>query len=334
MMEEANRLHTPGSRRELFAVLVLAILIIAVWAPRRTGPLDLRWDGGVYYILGTSLAEGKGYRLLNEPGEIEANQYPPLLPLIVAVHQWLAGTSDFVVVGTWMRGTYFLIYTAFIFTAYAVLRRYLPGSWPLLAAIVVVVHPQTNFLSDLCFAELPFALATTLFVLLSGPPAGPLRRVGAGACAAAAYLLRTIGIALLAAWVVEALLGRRFRTAALRAVLALLPIVGWYAHVARVERSAEYEHPAYAYQRADYLFYNVSYARNLLLDDPFKPSGRTASTLDLAYRWWGNLAHVPKGLGTAVTAKAESWERVKEIPTLGPLIPWKVVLYLPAVTRD
>ncbi len=331
MMEEANRLHTPGARRERFAVLVLAFLIIAVWAPRHTGPLDLRWDGGVYYILGTSLAEGKGYRLLNEPGDIEANQFPPLLPLIVAVHQWLAGTSDFVVVGTWMRGTYFLIYTAFIFTAYAVLRRYLPGWWPLLAAIMVVVHPQTNFLSDLCFAELPFAFATTLFVLLNGSPAGPMRRVGAGVCAVAAYLLRTIGIALLAAWVLEALLERRFRAAVLRAVVALVPIVGWYAHVARVERSVEYEHPAYAYQRADYLFNNVSYARNMLLDDPFKPSGKTASLVDLAYRWWGNLPHVPKGLGTALTARMYTWEHIKEIPILGPPIPWRVVLYLPFV---
>ena len=40
-----------------------------------------------YYVLGTALAEGKGYRLLNEPGDIEANQYPPLLALVIAFHQ-------------------------------------------------------------------------------------------------------------------------------------------------------------------------------------------------------------------------------------------------------
>ncbi len=57
----------------------------------------------VYYVLGTSLAEGKGYRLLNEPGEIQANQYPPLLPLIIAAHQIVLGTSDPHVVGPWLR---------------------------------------------------------------------------------------------------------------------------------------------------------------------------------------------------------------------------------------
>ena len=51
-------------------------------------------------MLGTALAEGKGYRLLNEPGEIHAVQYPPLLPMIVAAHQRIMGTSDYFKVGS------------------------------------------------------------------------------------------------------------------------------------------------------------------------------------------------------------------------------------------
>src|SRR4028118_1630841 len=68
-------------RRALLIVVVLSVLL---WLPRMRGPVDLRWDGGAYYILGTALAQSKGYRLLNEPGEIEATQYPPLLPLVIA----------------------------------------------------------------------------------------------------------------------------------------------------------------------------------------------------------------------------------------------------------
>ena len=59
--------------RERTAYALLGLLVVALWLPRTSGPIDLRWDGGVYYVLGTSLAEGKGYRLLNEPGEIQAN---------------------------------------------------------------------------------------------------------------------------------------------------------------------------------------------------------------------------------------------------------------------
>jgi hypothetical protein len=315
---------------DLVAAVVLAAMIVAVWAPRAVGPLDVRWDGGVYYVLGTAIAEGKGYRLLNEPGDIEANQYPPLLPLIVAFHQWLVGSSDFVAVGRWMRLSYFLIFTAYVFSAYAVLRRHLPLPYALLSAVVVIVHPQMTFLSDLCFAELPFGLATTLFVLVTARQ-GPIRSMAAGTCAVAAYLLRTLGIALLAAWVLDALLARRFRAAAIRAAVALVPILGWHAYIAHVERSPEYTQPAYAYQRADYLFYNVSYARNMSLRDPFKPEGGRASVLEVAHRVLVNLAHVPKSLGTALTARAHSWERIKEIPILGRVIPWRVVLYLPIV---
>jgi len=65
---------------------ILVALSASLWLPRLRGPLDLRYDAGVYYVLGTSLAEGRGYRLLSEPGAIQAVQYPPLLPALVAVH--------------------------------------------------------------------------------------------------------------------------------------------------------------------------------------------------------------------------------------------------------
>ena len=65
----------------------------------------MRWDGAVYFILGTSIAEGKGYQLLSEPGEIDEVHYPPLLPAIVALHQRLLGSNDPTIVGHWLRLT-------------------------------------------------------------------------------------------------------------------------------------------------------------------------------------------------------------------------------------
>ena len=85
---------------------------VLLWLPRQAGPIDLRWDGGVYYSLGTSLAQGRGYRLLNEPGEIESVQYPPLLPAVVAIHQVVLGTSDPTIVGRWLRLSSLFIFVA------------------------------------------------------------------------------------------------------------------------------------------------------------------------------------------------------------------------------
>ena len=93
----------------------LLVLVLISWFPRLSGPIDLRRDASIYYILGTSLAEGKGYRLLNEPGEIEAIQYPPLLSIIVAAHQWVLGTSDPNIVGRYLRFSFFFFYTIYIF---------------------------------------------------------------------------------------------------------------------------------------------------------------------------------------------------------------------------
>src|SRR5215510_12399980 len=95
---------------ETVCISALVLSAVLLWLPRLKGPLDLRWDGGVYYILGASLAEGKGYRLLNEPGAIQAIQYPPLLPLFAAAHQLLAGNSDPAIVGRLLKVSFFAIF--------------------------------------------------------------------------------------------------------------------------------------------------------------------------------------------------------------------------------
>ncbi len=105
-----TRAAIPLNGRSYYESVILFVLFaVAVisWIPRLTGPIDLRYDASTYYILGTSLAEGRGYRLLNEPGDIKATQYPPLLPLIVAAHQWVLGTHDTIIVAHWLRLTFF-----------------------------------------------------------------------------------------------------------------------------------------------------------------------------------------------------------------------------------
>lgn len=293
---------------DVAAMCVLAALVLASWLPRLHGPLDLRWDGGVYYVLGTALAEGKGYRLLNEPGEIEAVQYPPLLPVIIAAHQLVLGTNDPVIVGEWLRVSFFLIYAAYIACSYLLLRKFLPPLYAFLATLVILLNFFTNFLSDLCFAEIPFALATTLFFLSNRKP-GRLSAIMAAIFAIAAYLLRTVGIAVLLAWVCESLVNRHYRTTAARAVLSLIPILAWHGYIYSVESSPSYTQPAYAYQRAEYQFYNVSYSKNMSLRDPFTPELGKLSFEELTQRFVRNLGQMPVSLGEGLSAKIWYWRR-------------------------
>src|SRR5207249_3988372 len=149
-------------KKDAIIFLILISTVSVSWLPRLRGPIDVTWDGSVYYILGTSLAEGKGYRLLNEPGEIEAIQYPPLLPLMVAAHQRLLGTNDFLVVGSWLRIFYFLLSVSFIVTAYLLVRPYLSPLYALMATLVCALYFFVYYLAGTLYAEIPFGLATAL----------------------------------------------------------------------------------------------------------------------------------------------------------------------------
>ena len=146
------------------AVVAIALL---VWLPRLSGSIDLRWDGGVYYLLGTSLAEGHGYRIPSEPGSPEALQYPPLLPAVVALHQWALGTTNPDVVAPWLRKSYAGLFVVYALAILGLARKYLRSGFAVMATALCLCQVMTVFLSDLLFAELPFALVSVIFVLVT-----------------------------------------------------------------------------------------------------------------------------------------------------------------------
>ncbi len=298
--------------KERILYAILGLLVVALWLPRMQGPIDFRWDGGVYYVLGTSLAEGKGYRLLNEPGEIQANQYPPLFPLIIAAHQLVLGTSDPLVVGPWLRLSSCIVFMAYIFSIHALMRQHLSSALAFWGTVVVLLNVHTYFLSDLCFPDMLYSFLTVGFLLLCGRATQIPSSPWVGVIAVAAFALRTAGIALLAAWIGEGLVRRQWKTVFIRSLMAALPVLGWFSYVQSVETSAEYQHPAYAYQRADYMFYNVSYAKNVSLNDPFDPSLGYATIGDRVGRFFSNVFVVPRYIGESVSSMKRVWEAERE----------------------
>lgn len=296
------------TKGELALIAALLAVAVAGWIPRRHGPIDLRWDSGVYYVLGTSLAEGKGYRLLNEPGEIEAIQYPPLLPAIVAAHQLALGTSDPLVVGRWLRRTFFCLHIALVLATYILLRACLPAGLAFGGGILFALNIFPTFFSDECFSEIPFSLAVVAFALFRRRGGGRLWDAWAGLSAVAAFLLRTAGIAVLATWVLESLAKRQFRRAAVRTLIAAVPVLAWQGYIASVQNSKTYSAPTYEYQRAPYMFYNVSYATNLRMVDPLRPDAGEVKTGQLAARFFRLLSESPGRLAETAIAKEEYWK--------------------------
>jgi hypothetical protein len=290
----------PWRRADWRYLAVLVALAVTLWLPRLRGPLDLRYDAGVYYILATSLAEGRGYRLLNEPGAIEAIQYPPVLPAVGAAAERVLGTDDPAVVGHWLRLGSVLLYAGYAAAVYGMSRRLLTPGYAFLVAALSVIHSHTIFLSDFFAADVPYAFVSSLFFAVG---AGPV----AGLLAVTAYGVRTAGIALLGTWVADSLIRRRLGQAAVRSAVAGVAVLAWMGYTARVKADEGYTRPAYTYQRAGYQFYNVSYAENMSYVDPFRPELGRVTGPEMLERVLTNVRGMPKTLGEGVSVHRGWW---------------------------
>jgi hypothetical protein len=312
-------------RRTLVACLVIGIVTVGSWWPRIGGPIDLRWDGGAYYILGTSLAAGDGYRLLSEPGSLPSSLHPPLLPMFVAALQLLLRTADPVTVGHALRLSIVLASTAYAVAIFVLLRTFLSWAYAFAASVLCVLQPQYAYFSDALYAETFFGLLTVLFFILQRYRSNIWCFLLSGLCAAVAYEARTAGIALLVVWVAENLLRRDFRRALMALAISAVPVISWMGWIRSVESSPEYRRPAYAYQTAPYQYFNVSYARNMLtLRDPFAPELGPLTTGALLSRIWTNAKALPASTGRAVS----TWDapRVVALPLAAAVLVGMVVL--------
>ncbi len=300
-------LNGAGARRprRVLACLVIGLVSLASWWPRHGGPIDLRWDGGAYYILGTSLAQGEGYRLLSEPGGIPSSLHPPFLPALVAVHQVVLGTSDPLIVGRVLRITVTLVSAAYAIAIFLLLSAYVPRKFAFTASLIGVFQPQYLYFSDALYAETFFGLFSVAFFIVRKHRRRAASFVLCGLCAILAYEVRTAGIALLAAWIADNLLRKDFKRSLIALAVSLAAVLSWMSWIKAVEASPEYQRPAYAYQTAPYLYFNVSYARNILaLRDPWAPELGPLTPRAFLQRVGDNLWILPKSIGQAVSTWA------------------------------
>jgi hypothetical protein len=292
-------------------LIIVTVVTALLWCFRFSGPIDLRYDAGVYYVLGTSLAEGRGYRLGNEPGAPLAIQYPPALPALVALHEQALGTSDPVRVGVALKHSYAVMHLLLAIGTFLVARAVIGVPLGLVAALLSLAPLNSYYLSNLLFTELPYTLVSVCLALIllseSLQERAVFREIAGFGLVVAGFALRTAGLALLAAWVGEALCRRRWRTAIMRAGLALMPFVSWQTYVRSVQHREDYSHAAYGYQRAPYQFYNVSYAENLALRDPFRPELGRATAGTWLTRVAKNVAAIPLSLAEATSQVEGFW---------------------------
>jgi hypothetical protein len=84
-------------------------------------------------------------------------------------------------------------------------------------------------------------------------------------------------------------------------------VLAWQGYTTHVKRSAEFAHPAYPYQRADYQFYNVGYVENMWYVDPFRPELGRVTGRGFLDRMFTNLAGMPMSVGEGVSVHRGWW---------------------------
>ncbi|MGN6392154.1 MAG: hypothetical protein ACTHM9_07905 [Gemmatimonadales bacterium] len=216
--------------------------------------------------------------------------------------------------GPWLRLTACAMYLAYIAAVFGMSLRVVKPVYALVVGLITAMHVQTVFMSDFFAADVPFALFTTLFFLVAAwrrhGAETSFKRHGAleGGLAVAAFALRTAGVALLAAWIVESVLDRRAPQVLARLAVTIAAVTSWQLYVAHVRAGPEYQHPAYAYQRADYQFYNVGYGENMRYVDTFRPELGRVTSIGMVWRALENSLSVPLSVGEAVTNRKGWWE--------------------------
>ena len=151
---------------------------------------------------------------------------------MVAIHQKMMGTSDYFAVGRALRLTYFLLSGIYLLVVYALARQMLsPLHSFFVGAITGLSFNSFFYPSETLYADLPFAFVSILFLLCHRKCNSAAHTVAAGGLACAAYLLRTAGIVLLVAWIIESLIRRRWKEATIRAAVAAIPILAWQCYI-------------------------------------------------------------------------------------------------------
>lgn len=224
--------------------LAAAVVLVVALSVVDTLPVGVARDDGLYVILAKSLATGQGYRWINLPDAPPATHFPPGYPAVLAVIWWLVPSFPANVLLFKALNACLLAMAAGGLALFAKRRlEFGPGESALLGVVACIGIP-TLVLSTMLMSE-PLFLALLLPVLLAAEriiDSHDVRRktnardalsvlhwpvIGLGALAGLATLVRSHGLALIAAIVCMLLLRRRSRDAAMAALGALVVLLPW-----------------------------------------------------------------------------------------------------------
>lgn len=220
--------------RGLLPWLGIAVLAGLYWAVAALGP-DSRgfWqDDGIYLTTARSLAQGTGYRHIENPGEPWQTKYPILFPALLAAASSVSPDPRV----AFLPGA--LAAAVFVMAAAAYARRVLSIPLPLVAAAAVLAAASPSLVSLVRFvlSDLPYSGLAVLALLcidhrskIAPTPGSRCAWLAVGSLlVVGAILTRGYGLTLATAVLVTLLARRRLRDALLSAAVIVAGAAPWW----------------------------------------------------------------------------------------------------------
>lgn len=280
------------SADKLFLTLLTIIFLVAynyIYDPK----LDLNGDNVNYYLLGRSIAHGKGYTQLARADEPPAHHFPPGYPALIAVVFTLVSEN---VAAVKLFNGLLLIFAAWLL--YILVRR-ITADQQVAFAVALMVLLNTHFLrsATIMMSEVPFfffSLLTFYLFLRLNLEQNQLRRPGFYlflACLSLTYYIRTLGITLFGGIMLYLLIQRRWKYLAILPVSYIALALPW---VIRGQQQG-----------------GSSYIGQLLAVNPYRPELGRAGLGDIITRLGNNITRyvtteIPNGLLPFIPADYQS----------------------------
>ncbi|MBI4551998.1 MAG: hypothetical protein HY710_07030, partial [Candidatus Latescibacteria bacterium] len=190
-------------------------------------------DDNQYLLLGQALATGQGYRVIAFPDAPVEKTIPPGYPMVLAPVLFAMGDVERSIIP--LRVLTIILAVGFVWAALKWLQPRIAAGSTLFIALLIAVSPYVVEAAGLITADIGYAFVSLLGLLvldrrLLNDDAKPRRMTGlalAVVMCAAAYLVRTVGIALLLATLASLALRRQYRSAGLVGLGFLVLALPW-----------------------------------------------------------------------------------------------------------
>lgn len=204
-------------------------------------------DNAEYIILGRSLAQGEGMRVISHPSPEPSRRFPPLFPLVLAAVEWMAPGKVVL-----MKALVSVTFALSLVLVFRLFQEHEGTGIAAAATTACLVSPHLLRSASVVMSEIPFMLVSLSCLLAAGNGTQNWRRTWPVVLLAVmAFYVRTAGIALMAAVTVLFCVRRNWRASALVAVVSGLAVMPWGMYLQYLGGSA--------------------YASELLLADPYDP---------------------------------------------------------------